>query len=203
MLTARYMSSTKNLPAILDAIVKGTAPPKFTVEHLQGLGFKSSNDRAVIPLLKDLKFLSEDGTPTQRYHEYRGQPSKVLGEALREAYEGIFHINAKPSDADRSAIIGKFKTAHGSSDRVAECQASTFLTLLKLAKFDEKPSSQKEIAAKPSPEAPLTVDVPKESKLSTATALSLRYNIEVHLPATKDIEVYRAIFKALREHLAD
>jgi hypothetical protein len=36
-----------------------------------------------------------------------------------------------------------------------------------------------------------------------ATELNLRYNIEVHLPATKDIEVYNAIFKSLKEHLID
>ena len=29
----------------------------------------------------------------------------------------------------------------------------------------------------------------------------LHYNIQVHLPATKDIEVYNAIFKSLKEHL--
>ena len=31
----------------------------------------------------------------------------------------------------------------------------------------------------------------------------LRYNIEVHLPATKDVEVYNAIFKSLKEHLLE
>jgi hypothetical protein len=30
---------------------------------------------------------------------------------------------------------------------------------------------------------------------------SLHYNIEIHLPATKDIEVYNAIFKSIKEHL--
>lgn len=34
-------------------------------------------------------------------------------------------------------------------------------------------------------------------------SLQLRHNIEVHLPATKDIEVYNAIFKALKENLLD
>ncbi len=29
----------------------------------------------------------------------------------------------------------------------------------------------------------------------------LHYNIQIHLPATKDVEVYNAIFKALREHV--
>jgi len=54
MLTTRYMTSTKNLPAIMQKIVDGTAPPKFTVAHLKAIGFKSSNDQGVIPLLKDL-----------------------------------------------------------------------------------------------------------------------------------------------------
>jgi hypothetical protein len=30
---------------------------------------------------------------------------------------------------------------------------------------------------------------------------SLHYNIQIHLPATKDVEVFNAIFKSLREHL--
>jgi hypothetical protein len=51
MLTKRYMVST-------------TAPPKFTVAHLKGLGFASSNDRAVIPLLRDFGCLGPDATPT-------------------------------------------------------------------------------------------------------------------------------------------
>jgi hypothetical protein len=32
---------------------------------------------------------------------------------------------------------------------------------------------------------------------------SLHYNIQIHLPATKDIEVLNAIFKSLKEHLID
>ncbi len=83
MLTKRYMASVKNVPAILDKIVSGTAPAKFTTSHLKTIGFPSSNDRAIIPLLKDLGFLSADGSPTKRYHEYRNlaKSKTVLGEA--------------------------------------------------------------------------------------------------------------------------
>lgn len=129
MLSSRYMTTTKNLPAIMRKLVEGTAPEKFTVAHLKGLGFKSSNDLGVIPVLKDLKFLSPDGIPTQRYHDYR-DPSKskaVLAEALREAYEDLFHISERPSETDKEAIRGKFKSAHNVSERVAEAQTATFL----------------------------------------------------------------------------
>src|SRR5690242_205838 len=141
MLTKRYMVSVKNVSAILDKIVSGTAPNKFTTSHLKAIGFPSSNDRAIIPLLKDLGFLSSDGTPTKRYHEYRN-PAKskaVLGAALREAYEELFHVNAKPTRSDREAILGTFKSINNASDRVAELQAMTFFGFLEKADI----SSQK------------------------------------------------------------
>ena len=105
MLTSRYLVTVKNLTAILQKIVQGTAPQTFTVAHLKGLGFKSSNDVAVIPLLKDLKFLTAEGKPTQRYQDYRdaSRSRQVMAQALREAYEDLFHINAKPSETDRGA----------------------------------------------------------------------------------------------------
>jgi hypothetical protein len=196
------MTSTKNLHAIMQKIVDGTAPPKFTVAHLKGLGFKSSNDQGIIPVLKDLKLLSADGTPTQRYHDYR-DPSRskaVLADALREAYTDIFHITEKPTDADRAAVKGKFKSAHNVSDQIANLQTATFYALLKLADLG---------AAKPTAAVQETTKKAEHEEKHTpqphlpASELNLRYNIEVHLPATKDIDVYNAIFKSLKEHLID
>jgi hypothetical protein len=207
VLTKRYLASTKNLDDILKKIVDGVAPPKFTTEHLKSIGFSSSNDRAIIPLLKDLGFLSEDGTPTQRYHDYRdrSRSKAVMGEALRDAYEDVFHIRELPTAADRSAIEGLFKSKLNSSDRIAQVQAMTFLGLLNNADLKAKAP------------APATLDVPrrtqpgigrkeepngspKASELRQLTT-ELHYTIQVHLPATKDIEVFNAIFRSLRENL--
>jgi hypothetical protein len=111
MLTKRYLVSTKNLNAILKKIVDGVAPAKFTTEHLKSIGFGSSSDRAIIPILKDLGFLSADGTPLPRYHAYRdrSRSKAVMAEALREAYEDVFHIREVPTQADRNAVEGLFK----------------------------------------------------------------------------------------------
>ena len=203
MLTYRYLPSTKNLQAVLEKVIDGTAPKKFTAEHLRGLGFKSSNDRAIIPLLKDLGFLSDDGAPTQRYHEYRDKSRSraVLGEAIKEAYADLFHIREKPSATDKEAIRGKFKTTHNVSDRLADQQTATFLALLKAADVDPVTSQKKARRAKEAEEeAPKTVET---AAVESPKSLSLRYNIEIHLPATKDVEVYNAIFKALKTHLGE
>ena len=206
MLTTRYMVSNKNLSAIFQKIVDGAAPDKFTMAHLKGIGFTSSNDQAALPVLKDLKFLAADGSPTRRYHQYRdkSQSRRVLGEAIREAYEDLFHINEHPSEADRQAVIGRFKSTHNATDLVAERQAATFFALLKLADLGATGRHATKGAEAAPPATPALE--PSQPKAMRALELpngfsGLRYNIEVHLPATKDIEVYNAIFKSLREHL--
>lgn len=203
MLTKRYMASTKNVGEILRKMVDGVAPPKFTVEHLKAIGNTSSNDRAIIPLLKDLGFLEADATPTQRYHDYRdkSRSKAVMAEALRDGYTDVFQLREHPTKADRSAIEGLFKSKHNSSDRVAKEQAATFLAFLEHADMtaapptvaDQLPSS--EIGDS---EGDQTRAAPAPSRgLST----QLHYTIQVHLPATKDLEVYNAIFRSLKENL--
>lgn len=204
MLTARYMVGTKNLPAIFQKIVEGAAPDKFTISHLKGIGFTSSNDQAALPLLKDLKFLASDGTPTSRYHAYRdkSRSRKVLGEAIREAYDDLFHLNENLSDSDKPAIIGRFKSTHNATDLVADRQAATFLALLKMADLPKPGHEPPRDSVDNSKQESLPTTATKEGSQVHVPAFSgLRYNIEVHLPATKDVEVYNSIFKSLREHL--
>ncbi|MGI5063782.1 DUF5343 domain-containing protein [Treponema denticola] len=186
---------------LLDKIKKGQAPSKFTNQHLKDIGFASSNHRAFIPLLKALSFLNDDGSPTERYKEYRNEAlsKKILGEAVKEAYSDIFVISKKPSESDRTLIEGKFKSVHNTTDRSAELMAKTFFALLEYADIDsnENPKEKKTIIDSYKKEDKPTIDAKKS--IST----SLNYNIQIHLPATKDIEVYNAIFKSLKEHLIE
>ncbi len=206
MLSKKYLNSVKNLSAIMKKIVEGTAPDKFTTEHLKKIGFKSSNDYSSIGVLKDLNFLSENGVPTQRYHDYRNaaRSKQVLGEALKEAYSDIFHLSEKPSSSDKQAITGLFKSTHNVSDQVAGFMSNTFLTLLELADIsgNSKSPVKKEKNVK---EETIPEENQRQERELTNPQIpiipNLRYNIEIHLPATKDIEVYNSIFKSLREHL--
>jgi hypothetical protein len=194
------MASVKNLPAILKKIREGTAPEKFTIAHLKDLGFTSSNDQGIIPLLKELGFLSSDGTPTKRYLEFRDESKAqiILGQALKEAYSELFHINEKPTEKDRKAIIGKFKSTHNVKDSVASKQATTFFALMKEADIESGMP-----VTEPSEESPVVIEKKQQeiNRPLSASFSGFRYNIEIHLPATKDIEVYNAIFKSIKEHL--
>ncbi len=196
---------------LFDRIKQGQAPDKFSQQHLKDIGFNSTNHRAFIPLLKTLGFLSPDGVPTQRYHDFRNNvlSRKVLGEALKEAYSDIFKISAKPTDNDKDLIQGKFKSTHNTSDRNAELMAKTFFALLELSDIDlETPPANNDKKKEETKMEPI-IDLKKEeTKMPQEKDIekqfpSLSYNIQIHLPATKDVEVYNAIFKSLKEHLID
>jgi hypothetical protein len=213
MLTKRYLASVKNVPDLFQAIIRGTAPENFNIELLKSIGFTSSNDRGFIPLLKDLGFLSESGQPTERYHAYRAggdEARAVLGRALLDVYQDLFHINANPTESDRASIEGKFKSTHNTTDRVAEQQAMTFFSLLTLAdlkaareKTGGSPELKRKIESADREEDGAKSEDAEQQAGKKAVRVNLGYKIEVHLPATKDIEVYNVIFRSLRENILD
>jgi hypothetical protein len=198
-----YVQVYGQLGEVFARIADGQAPETFTTQYLKDLGFTSSNYRAVIPLLKSLGFLSEDGTPTPRYHDYRNtaRSRRVMGEALREAYGDVFTIKANPTDADRPLIEGKFRSAHNASTNVAKLMANTFYALLELADLSTSHNDTKKEEKHPEP--PVQFKIPSEPPSELHRRPTLHYNIQIHLPATKDIEVFNAIFKALKEHLLE
>ncbi len=204
-LTPRYLASAKNIHAIFRKIQEGVPPINFNREHLEAIGFKGSPERAIIPLLKDLGFLAPDGTPTQIYKDYR-DPSRaknVMADSLRNAYGDLFTINEKISKSDRPQIEGRYKSTHSSTERVAELQAATFICLLELADLGDA-SIQKSGSEKvPDRTETKNITPTRQDSLPHKSTISLGYKIEIVLPATKDIEIYNAIFKSIRTNLLD
>jgi Family of unknown function (DUF5343) len=208
-----YTVAVSRIPDLFAKIRDGQAPDQFTLQLLKDWGFQSSNDRAFLPLLKALGFLTPDGKPTPQYHEYRdhSRSKKVMGRALRQSYGDIFLIKEHPTQADKNAIQGKFKSFHNASDHVAGLMAKTFLSLLSLAdltadtpgKPDTGTTSKKKNAEENNNRLDEEIDEGSGHRKSKLHTPGLHYNIQIHLPATKDVEVYNAIFKSLKDHLLE
>lgn len=199
-LSSSYVQPINRIPDIFNKIRDGQAPERFTNQLLKDWGFTSTNDRAFISLLKSLSFLSADGKPTQRYNDYRdhSRSKLIMAEALRDAYGDIFLIKEHPTQSDKDAIEGKFKSFHNASENTASLMTKTFMGLLALADLSKKPVSPP--AAK-EPEKKTEPAMPQPMHVHDAGVSGLHYNIQIHLPATKDVEVYNSIFKSLKEHL--
>jgi hypothetical protein len=202
-LPTTYTQEFKRLDEFFSKIRDAQAPDKFTNQLLVDWGYKSNNHRPFIPILKALGFLTADGTPTQRYKEYRNHSASksIMGDAIKEAYSDIFLIKEKPTASDKSLIEGKFKSYHNASDTVAGLMTKTFFALLDLADLNTPVASPFK-----KPKDKLEEEHHEKSEIIAASVkqhsnFGLHYNIQIHLPATKDVEVYNAIFKSLKDHL--
>jgi hypothetical protein len=206
-----YMTSTKNVGNILQAIQKAGVPPKFTYDFLKKLGYPSSNDRPIIPLLKTMKFLDSTGKPLERYRRYKDIPNApaVLAEGIRDAYSDIFVVDQQAQALDDEALKGVFARVSGKGDRVVEQMALTFKTLSSFANWDAPPAVDEEPDGEgetPSAEAtpPASLGTPDGPPPMTparrSSHLNLHHDIHIHLPITDQIAVYDAIFRALRQN---
>ena len=199
-----YLTSTKNLAAILDAIKGAQAPEKFTIRFLESLEFKSNPDRLILGVLKSIGFLGEDGKPTERYFRFLDQTQSeiVLAEGIREAYADLFQVNNTANKLRKTEVIGKFKTlSQGQySDSVLDKMALTFAELSKLADFESKAAfEQKDKPKEEEPPGEKEQNILKpDRKLSLG---GLHYNIQIILPESRDPKVYDALFRSLKEHL--
>lgn len=205
-LPTTYTQEFKLLPEFFGKLRDAQAPDKFTLQMIKDFGYKSNNHRAFLPILKALGFLTADGSPTPRYHEYRNHSASkaIMGESIREAYSDIFLIKAKPTTSDKALIEGKFKSYHNVSDTVAALMTKTFYALLDLADLEE---SSKVKPSKNQTETNVTKEeietIATTARTKSNASVGLHYNIQIHLPATKDVEVYNAIFKSLKDHLIE
>lgn len=212
-LTAAYLTQTKNLEAILEAIRSAQAPEKFTSRFLLELGFESTNDRLMVGMLKGLGFVEEAGEPTERYFAFLDdtQSERVLADAIRDAYGDLFRVNSKAYEMDQTEVKQKLKTlTRGTkSESVLTKMSMTFLSLCKLANFKAPSALKKRVLPEKEREEKLEepqkkpeneVEIPKELAPEKRT-FDLAYNIHIELPATRDQAVYDAIFRSLKEHI--
>ena len=99
------------MAAILNAIQTARAPEKFTQRFLESLEFKSPNDRLVIGVLKALRFLNDEGSPTSRYFAFLDQTRglSILADGIRDADEDLFQININAQALGKAEVMNNFR----------------------------------------------------------------------------------------------
>lgn len=207
-----YMMSVTNLHRILDAIQRAGAPEVFHLDFLKDLGFKASNDRGAVKVLKYLGLLDGSGRPQSSYREFMDhtKAKSVLAARMKLAFDDLFTADRHANTKSVEQLKGWFKTKTGAGDAVAQKMASTFRSLASYANWDGQSAhasvsedEQKDAEPRTPAEIPRA---PAETHIPTPTAhgkspIGLVYRFEIHLPDTQNVDTFRAIFRALREEL--
>jgi len=206
-----YVQATGTLESMLEKIKSASVPEKFSQDFVSTkLLLKGGSARAIIPFVKKMGLVSSDGTPTERYKEFRN-PHKseyAIADALRDLYEPLFEMNEYVYDLDTAKLKGLIVEATGAEANSAVVQKtlSTFQALRKRANF-EKGQSSSEVARDTSQAERMNQQAPmpklgyEDVRPNTKEGINLSYTINLNLPATTDIEVFNAIFRSLKQHL--
>lgn len=207
-----YVQATSTLEKMLEKIKTASVPDRFSQDYVSTkLSLKGGTARALIPFIKKMGLVTSDGTPTDRYREFRN-PEKsgfAIASAMRELFETLFDMNEYVYELENSKLKGLIVEATGAEPNSAVVQKtlSTFSALKKIATFDPEESNTTNDSDSRSVEnsisqktSPINLPIYKPNT-SRSDGINLSYTINLNLPATTDIEVFNAIFKSLKQHL--
>jgi len=189
-----YILNTGRLKKFIDSIPKIGVPEKINTRTLPKLGYKSTNDRPIIKILKFINFIDATGTPNQNYRNFRdaSKAKSIMASAIREAYSELFKIYPDAYKKDDDTLKNFFRPTTDAGEQVVARIVDTFKVLCSFADFEALPQKVK-------------VEVKEKEGLREIPALpsgvTLNLNIQLVLPTTDDVSVYDKIFKALKEHL--
>jgi Family of unknown function (DUF5343) len=212
MIAEFYLMTTKNLGSFLQSIANAQAPQKFTSNFLVQLGFKSTSDRLLIQMLKGLSFLDSNGVPTDKYFQFldKSQSKYILSDAIKEAYADLFQVNIRANELSVADVKNKLKTIFQGkkSEEIFQKMSKTFKGLCENADFTQTSNIVKqEPKIEIKEEKYQNYNIPNYDNQNLSALVNksinteLHYNIQIHLPETKEIAVYDAIFESLKKHL--
>jgi len=194
-----YLTNPASLRKFLEKIRTVGVPEKVSIAYLESLGFKSTNDRPIIPALKFLDFVDSSGTPKENWQKYRPRETAgaVLAAAIRKAYSDLFDIYPDADRKDNEALRNFFSTHTKVGEATLNLIVRTFKTLCEAADFAAEP---------PVMDSPETLKYAREKGMPVVlpgktSGPAININIQLQLQATEDARVYDNFFAAMKKHL--
>jgi hypothetical protein len=200
--------ATGSITRYLEAIRKAGVPQKVDANYLKTLGFKNSNDGALVPLFKSLGFLDSSGKPTSVFTDYRAADAEgaksVLGMAIKTCYSGLFEVYPDAYRKDDEALSNWMRANTDKGEATQARALKTFKILRDAAVFDQ---------AAPPLGAPVvsginsngaaggSAPVGPVQHMGTRTMPDVTINITLQVAATNDASIYDQFFSSMKKYL--
>lgn len=191
-------------------------PVKIDEDWLISVGYTDTkNDRRFIPILKELGFIDDNGTPTEVYSKYRDREKSkdIMLSALKVAYPDLFSNYENPLTENDENITNFIKTKKNYSESTASLAMRTFKSLAASAGIIEDTDNIVQNRGSHKSEKPNLTNKSNnrrskqssknsETKPTNIDPLSIVINIQLVLPSTTDKEVYSNLFSELRKFIS-
>jgi Family of unknown function (DUF5343) len=196
-----YISNPARIAPFLERIRAAGTPQKVTFKVIESLGFKSTNDRPLLTIVKALGLIDGSGVPTSRWSAFRSKPKAAIAAGIREHYAKLFSLYPDAYQKDNEALHNFFSSHTSVSANTLKFIVATFKTLCSVADFGEAiPAS-----SLPATEAVGTpAAVAHSQPLVTSTpGWTVNINVQLTLPENADAKTFDDFFKAMKKNLLD
>jgi hypothetical protein len=198
-----YVINSGTLPKFFSTIQTTGVPGKVNLAYLTSIGFKSSNDRYLVPFLKDMQFAEPNGNPTERWKSYRhtAEAKVVMAAAIRGTWSGLYDLYSDAHNRDDEAVRNWMRTfAPKASPTTVDRSLKTFRAVSGLADF-ENAAGEREASSGRQGVAEVLATAASSAPAPRSVAPEVVINIQLQVPATNDPETYDRFFAAMKQHL--
>ncbi len=199
----KYTSASGKIPDLLKKIKQTGIPSKVSSDWLKTVGYKSSNDRSLIGVLKFVDFVDSSGTPTEVWKNFRGADGKdILGNALKSSYSELFSMYPDACERKDTELEDFFRTKTTGGAEVVRQIVSTFKSFCGEANLgntnqippvheDEHEEEEEEVVEQKT----------AKTKTKTSASPSLHIDIQVHISPESSPEQIEKIFESMGKHI--
>jgi hypothetical protein len=198
-----YTTVPSKIPKLLDKLATGGVPDKVTQKYLEAIGFKSTNDRSLIAIVKHIGLIDGQGVPTQLWQTFRSATRRKSAVAMgvREGYAGLFRVYPDAYRKDAEAIKDYFSSKTTVAERTLQFMVQTFRELADYGDFESQaPEMEDEKALEAGQTGPATR---RTSSVEGVSAPQIHLNVQLHLPDNAPPETLEAFFRAMKKYLLD
>jgi hypothetical protein len=198
-----YTKVPGKLKDLLTKIRTMGVPPKATNPWLQSIGFKSSNDSSMLPVLRQIGLIGQGGEPTQTWQDYRGKDHQsVLARCIKTGYADLFQTYPDAPTRSNKDLEHFFASKTKAGQVAIGMTVNTFKMLCQLADFGGGVEVE-EVEFEDDAEEPVSERKggKPEVKRRSAGGSTININIQLTLPETTDESVYEKFFAAMKKHL--
>ena len=199
----QYTTVPAKLASMLDKLRAVGVPSKAHNPWLKSIGFKSSNDGSLLPILKFIGFADSNGQPTTAWKEYRGKNhGVVLAAGIKKGYSELFETYPEAWKCSKEDLVHFFSTKSTAGQQVIDLTARTFQSLCAAADWTNSlPASREDALGHTEKHEEDVLTPPLKGRALRQAAPSVHIDIQVHISPEATPEQIDKVFESMAKHL--
>jgi hypothetical protein len=200
MAEVTYTTAPAKLRHLIEKIPDTGVPTRVTIKELEARGFRSSNDRSIIPVLRAINLITPDGVPTDAWQQFRNraQSKAVMARLVRDAYRDLFDMYPDAHARSETDIRNFMVSRTRAGERAVQYMVATFKTLASLADFGSEQAPYDPPTEEPLPSSRVTV---KSNRGHVDVSPQIHVNLQIQIPETANAEMIDTIFRSMATNI--